>query len=808
MARIPGYSGERGLQQVNAGRVGGVVAPVNEVGPSNDSSIQANAAMGQAIGNLGQAGVRAGLVLINSQQQQAEKLENFTTEQKFSRFQMEQQAVLEQRVKEAPDGLPDLARSYENDVINPKSQNFLNNDVPERLRPEYDERLKTWKEKAGFDAAKVEYAGRNDYFTRTLTKDAGAYAAQVDGDPDSLVTTKDALFKQIDNTTLPSAQREALKSQHGITLAKAAINGLVKANRFDEAREIASQISGTSPDGPGPIDNSGTKGAARNAIIAEANKQGVDPQLAVMVAHLESNLDPEIKNAKSTAKGLFQFRKTERDKRGIPDDAPIEEQAMQGVAWLREKGDELKAAGLPVTPFTVYLSHFQGSVGAKALLKAPADADLESTLDAVRPGWKNKDGKGYGEVVMDANNLDDMTVGEFRQKINARVGAGMTAAAVGGLGWNERKSLADTTETLITQKENDDKKDNREAILKVRGLVNDDIASVSSTGKTVDDPSLTEENVTKLLGRAAADEWIVRREQGRRYQAVTSDFESIAAEEINQRLASLAPKPGAQGFGSGQEIYQAAQKKAEAVLKLREADPAQSVANDAQVRGAQAAYNPQKPETVQVLVEARLAAQERAGITPLARSPITDREARTLAAGLEGGLPSQTRDRIEGLITGLQQTYGKHADDVLVAVMGTITKNKELSEQMAGMAKKLARGQNPTTSEAAVIDKVSDAQQASRSMSGMVDGMMADDARHQADAAQKYGSKAAREIPEFKPKQPFTPKAIQDLIMKPESAGAFDETYGPGASEHIKLWQQKIFESKNKRASASKSGLE
>ncbi len=787
MARIPGFSAE---QRLDTGGLQRQSAPANIVGPSQDSNIAADAGMGQALMNAGSAGVRTG-----------EKLENFTTEQKFARFQMEQDEVLTKRTQESQPGLPNLAAGFENDVVNPKSDTFLNNDVPERLRPEYAERLKTWKETAGMKAAKIEYAGRNEYFKTTLTKDAGSYAAQVDNDPNLLPEVRDQLFKQIDNTTLTSTEREALKSQHGFVIAKAAINGLVRSGRFEEARTLSTQIAGTAPDGAPPVDNTGVKGQARTAIIQEANKQGIDPQLAVMTAHLESSLNPAAAaGGDQTSKGLFGMRKAERREMGLDENASVEQQAAAGVAFIKKNMEAMKAAGIPVTPLTVYMTHFQGLGGAKKIMTAPADADLEETLDAARPGWKNKAGKGYGEVVMDANNLDDMTVGEFRNKISKRVEGGMTAAALGGLGWNERKNLVDSTETLITQKENDDKKDNREAIRKTAGMIDDDLASVTATGKTIDSPDLTEANVAKLLGQAKADEWLMKREQGRRLHAMTSDFESIPNDEINRRLGDLSPEGGKLGFANGQEMYAAAQKKAERVMKLREVDPAEAVRNDPQVKGAQEAYNPQKPSTARVLVEARYAAQERAGIPPAARSPITDREARQLAAGLEGGLPTQTRERLEGLINGLNETYGPHADAVLVSVMGTISKNKELSEMAAGMARKLARGQAPSASEGAVVDKVSDAQTASQSISGMVDGMNAD----ATSSWSQVTKKAATEIPEFRPKQPFTKDAIQSLIMSPkDQSGAFDETYGPGAAAHIMLWQQKIFESKNKRAGAN-----
>lgn len=784
MARIPGNTAERTLDTSP-----GVTLTAPKVDPA-----------AAAIADIGGSVANAGARILYQENQQAQKLENFKTEQAFVRFQTEQSEVLKKRVQEAPDGLPDLAAGFEKDVIVPKSAEFLNNTVPERLRPEYDERIKTWREKAAYTAAETEYTGRNAYFKSTIEKSVGEVAAGVNLNPDNLSQARDSVFNQIDNTTLPSAEREALKSRYGLVIANAAIDGLVKANRFDDARTLSTTIAGTNKEAPGAIDNEGKRGDARNAIIKASNDAGFDPQTAIMVSHLEAGLNPDAANPKSTARGLFQFREKERQQRGLDENATVEQQAQAGVALLKERAAELTKAGIQPTPFNLYMAHFQGVGGAKALLKADGSADLEETLDAVRPGWKNKDGKGYGEVVMDANNLDDMTVGEFRSKIEKRVTGGMVAASLGGLGWHERKAIESKTETLIEQKENDDKKENRETARRTAAKIQDDLASISATGKELVDPDLTENRVSELLGKDKAAAWMQQREAARRLHAQTSDFESIPATEIEERLAKLAPEAGKEGFATAQEAYELAAKKATKVLKMREDDPANAVNNDPDVLAARKAYNPQQPNAGVALVEARLAAQERVGLPALARSPVTNAEARSLGAGLEGGLPTQTRERIEGLLTGLQATYGKHADEVLVAVMGQVTKNKELAEQVAGMAKKFARGQQPAVSDAVKLDTTTDAANASRGMSGFDMAQVALDQQADAATAANANFTSKREIPEFKPKQPITAEAIRGLLDDPATAPAFDETYGSGAAAHVKAWDQKIFQEKNKRA--------
>lgn len=105
----------------------------------------------------------------------------------------------------------------------------------------------------------------------------------------------------------------------------------------------------------------------------------------------------------------------------------------------------------------------------------------------------------------------------------------------------------------------------------VKGLIKDDLASLEAAGTGVAD--LTETKVRETLGADAAAAWGAAREQATKVYQATAGLEGDNEDEIMARLDLLAPKGGAAGYADQEEVFAAATKRAELVLKERAKDP-------------------------------------------------------------------------------------------------------------------------------------------------------------------------------------------------------------------------------------------
>jgi hypothetical protein len=153
-------------------------------------------------------------------------------------------------------------------------------------------------------------------------------------------------------------------------------------------------------------------------IRAAAQQKGVDPDVAVRIASLESSLLAGAKNPRSTAGGLFQvIDDTWRRYGGAPGKKfDVDENVRVGTDILADNTMQLsKALGRTPSGPELYAAHFFGPQQALRVLRAPSD----QPLDQVVP-------KG----VLNANpNLRGRTVGEVLAQMEQKVGGAQAAPA-------------------------------------------------------------------------------------------------------------------------------------------------------------------------------------------------------------------------------------------------------------------------------------------------------------------------------------------------------------------------------------------
>jgi hypothetical protein len=130
--------------------------------------------------------------------------------------------------------------------------------------------------------------------------------------------------------------------------------------------------------------------ALRNLAAASAVKTVVE---RIMMA--ESHMDPNAKNKRSSATGASQFIDQtwlELMRAHRPDLAARGEKEMLDLRrnmdvtreitarFVERNAANLRARCLPVTPGTLYLSHFAGGAGAAAILTAPSKSDAAAIM--------------------------------------------------------------------------------------------------------------------------------------------------------------------------------------------------------------------------------------------------------------------------------------------------------------------------------------------------------------------------------------------------------------------------------------------
>lgn len=168
-------------------------------------------------------------------------------------------------------------------------------------------------------------------------------------------------------------------------------------------------------------------------IARKAQQAGIDPSVALTIAHIETGgtFSHTAKNPTSSAHGLFQVLDKSWSNLGGGDRSNVDEQIRIGFKHMKQAESHIKKSiGRELQPHEHYLGHLLGPSGASAVLKADPNTPL---IDVVR----KYDPKNADAVV--ANNaMQGMTVGQaigkWRNKWNslsARYGGNGTSTAIG-----------------------------------------------------------------------------------------------------------------------------------------------------------------------------------------------------------------------------------------------------------------------------------------------------------------------------------------------------------------------------------------
>jgi len=126
--------------------------------------------------------------------------------------------------------------------------------------------------------------------------------------------------------------------------------------------------------------------AITETITKAALRHGVDPTGLIKTAGIESHFNPNAKNPKSSAGGLFQFIDSTAKRYGLANKYDAAQSADAAARLWKDNKDYLsRSLGREPTNGELYLAHQQGPAGAVKIIRNP-DASVSSTVGGQAAG--------------------------------------------------------------------------------------------------------------------------------------------------------------------------------------------------------------------------------------------------------------------------------------------------------------------------------------------------------------------------------------------------------------------------------------
>jgi hypothetical protein len=303
----------------------------------------------------------------------------------------------------------------------------------------------------------------------------------------------------------------------------------------------------------------------------------------------------------------------------------------------------------------------------------------------------------------------------------------------------------------------------------------DDLASLETTGQggTLDGAPIDANAVARALGPDDAAQWLELRGMKRKLWEATSTMPIQNAEQIEATLARLEPKAGEEGFAIKQQVFEAADKQAQQILKQRREDPAAA----AELAFPEIA----KAEEPQAKAFARLDAQAALGVPEKLRQPLTVAEARGLADRIElvEDNPDALQPELETMMGEMQKQFGPLADNVMVQVFEQRGIGEVTAQMGLGLMREMNLGQMPTRGHLQVYGEARRTDMADKAMAGDAPKPKVQTGYRRGPEPANPNAKAAGRAK--------APNAAQiNLLRKnPEMAPQFDAKFGQGAAEQF-----------------------
>ena len=251
---------------------------------------------------------------------------------------------------------------------------------------------------------------RNGFYKAEIDKYGGATAVALEKNPDSWNDVVGGFAQLLAKSGLPEKDREAVLDKGTRQFAQARIRGLTAQGRFDEAKAFADQedareaarvgvVPGSPVDpvpsrpGAGGVPERYARNPVAQKVAAAAQAAGLPLDIVMPVVAQESGFNPSLRPVKdgrqlSSALGVFQLLKAEREAAGIGDSTDPDAQIPVGIRKMQSVyGTAKNALGRDPTPGEFYVVYYQGEGAGPKILRNP-EGDFRATV---------------GQKVIDAN---------------------------------------------------------------------------------------------------------------------------------------------------------------------------------------------------------------------------------------------------------------------------------------------------------------------------------------------------------------------------------------------------------------------
>jgi len=369
------------------------------------------AAVGAGLQQLGDAGADAGKAVQQFElvkQEEANRLAEFDRQTQFVAFGSDQATKLEEARRNLSGPAQDFTKSFMGG-FDADAAAFLEK-VPARDRHAWQARMAQLRAGVAGDALRSEFTQRDSYYKTTIGDTLGKLASGAMSNPD-----------QMDGFR---AQGEQIIAASGLS----AQDKLEYTTRWKGAVSVAAAQGDVMRDPEGALRRlGGLPSAATEGVVSPTSSD-----VAEKIINVESGGDPNARSKTSSASGLGQFTNATwlaiyKDKIGTDGltDAQILAKKNDPAlsrrltkALVDENKAVLGASDLPATDANVYALHFLGPQYGVQLIRAPADAPVESFLPR-------------GFISANRSVLAGKTAGEIRQWAAIKMGGSAAAPGAG-----------------------------------------------------------------------------------------------------------------------------------------------------------------------------------------------------------------------------------------------------------------------------------------------------------------------------------------------------------------------------------------
>lgn len=326
------------------------------------------AGIGEGLSALGQGGLRLSVAL-GKENEEEKKTRDFAAQKELVRRNTEWAIEADEHKRAArPDGLGTRQTLLEN--FDKKFGADFMKHIPADRRAEYDVKIQTLRSSTDLDGYNFEKKAREANANQTLGDELNSAKGAVEKLPDSLDERKRQLYEMVDKAPLDETTKQAQKRAIDVGLAEVHYKAKVLERRKEALTGDPTGAVEVFLSRVGAAESENTPGAKNSRSSAGGRYQFIDSTWANLVQthrpDIWSGLPGNTPKEKEAAASL------------IKEDNKLSEELLRAHTATNVK--DLRNSGFPVTPGTIYLAHFLGVSGAKAVLAARPTADISTVV--------------------------------------------------------------------------------------------------------------------------------------------------------------------------------------------------------------------------------------------------------------------------------------------------------------------------------------------------------------------------------------------------------------------------------------------